>query len=95
MSDDEMSDGAHYEYMHEAEAKRRAALYREQIDLSAVALSAGDKGWVVAIQPGWRLCSTCHGTGWVGEYRCTQTTEGTPECVNGWIKLKLATSADL
>ena len=33
-----MSDGAHYEYMHEAEAKRRAALYREQIDLSAVAL---------------------------------------------------------
>ena len=69
-----------YEYLPEAEAKRRADLYREQIDPSAVALQAGDKGWVVAIQPGWRLCEACQGTGRIGEYRCT-------DCVNGWIKV--------
>ena len=80
----------HIEYLPEAEAKRRAALYREQIDPSAVALSWGDKGWVVAIQPGWRLCEACQGTGWVGEfgkYACIESKEGSPDCVNGWIKI--------
>ena len=79
-----MSDQVNYEYLSEAEAERRAVLYRKEIDPSAVALGVGKKGWVVAIRPGWRLCDTCGGTGWVDDHECPRGHS----CVNGWVRVE-------
>ena len=75
-------DSVEYQYMSEGEARRRAAEYGELMGHPcAVPLSAGDRGWVVAIQPGYRLCDACNGTSYVEDYECK-------ECVFGWVKVK-------
>ena len=75
-----------YEYMSQDEAETKATEYRQLPGLeSAVALGPmGDKGWVVAVRPGWRLCDNCGGEGWAGDdpefkYKCR-------ECRDGWAK---------
>ena len=38
-------------------------------------------GWAVIVQPGYRICDKCHGTGRVGddqEYHCVESLIGSP-----------------
>ena len=79
-----MADGVEYQYLSREEAERRARIYRKEVDPSAVALSFGKKGWVVAVRPGWRLCEICDGLGWTGEDR----DRPCEKCVNGWRRVQ-------
>ena len=81
-----MSD-VQYEYMTEEEVKRELAEIRKSIHPHALAICVGEKGWVVAIQPGWRPCDKCQGPGQFGTSVCVANLDGSPACENGWIKV--------
>ena len=53
-----------YEYYDRPEAERRARIYREEGDPSAVAQRVETTGWAIAVRPSWRLCEACDGVGW-------------------------------
>ena len=39
------------------------------------------KGWAVIVQPGYRPCDSCNGTGWTdGDSECF-------DCMRGWVRI--------
>ena len=69
-------------YVTEDVLLQRLDEYTDEHRLSAFGMLVEGKGWVIAIQPGWRLCPTCRGHGY------PDNIEGYPECSacdKGWV----------